>query len=171
MIAKTLAYEQNPPAGDWLEQALFVADDNDPFFSSFNSAMVSGFPATYEIEQLVIGEDDDVRSQLLAALNDGRRLVSYMGHGAVNIWAQEEVLTNADIENLEQQGRLPFVVVWACLSGYFHHPETESLGETLLLSEDRGAVAALVPTGQTFPNNQQVLADALFNRYLFRRQR
>ena len=167
MIAKTLAYEQDPPAGDWLKQALFVADNDDPFFSSFNSAIVSGFPATYETEQLVIGNDGDVRSQLLAALNEGRRLVSYMGHGAVNIWAQEEVLTNADIANLEQEGRLPFVVVWACLSGYFHHPQTESLGETLLLSENSGAVAALVPTGQTFPNNQQILADALFNRYLF----
>lgn len=55
---------------------------------------------------------------------------------------------------------------WACLSGYSHHPQAESLGETLLLVEKKGAIAALVPTSETMAADQQLLADALF-RCLF----
>ena len=167
MVAKTLAYEQEAPAGDWRQQMLLVADDDDSYFGQFNQDMASHIPDDFKTTQMVIGDGEDVRADLLQSLNDGERLVSYMGHGAVNIWAQEEILTNDDIADLDQEGRLPFVVVWACLSGFFHHPSIESLGETLLLTPDKGAVAVLVPTGQTFPTNQRVLADALFGRYLF----
>ncbi|HEY52615.1 MAG TPA: hypothetical protein G4N94_04085, partial [Caldilineae bacterium] len=167
MVAKTLAYEQDAPTGDWRQQMLLVADDDDSYFAQFNQDMVGYIPNDFQTTQLVIGDEADVRSDLLNSLNSGERLVSYMGHGAVNIWAQEEILTNDDIADLDQEGRLPFIVVWACLNGFFHHPSAKSLGETLLLTPDKGAVAALVPTGQTFPNNQYALADALFGRYLF----
>ena len=167
MVEKTLAYEQEAPAGEWRQQMLFIADDDDNYFGQFNQDMADHIPTDFQTTQMVIGDEEDVRSDLLQSLNNGERLVSYMGHGAVNIWAQEEILTNDDIADLNQDGRLPFVVVWACLSGFFHHPATESLGETLLLTPGKGAVAALVPTGQTFPTNQHVLADALFGRYLF----
>ncbi len=168
MVSKILAYERDLPTGEWLQNMLFVADDDDPFFHSFNEQMLATIPENYATTELVIGEgEEDTRDEFLGALNDGQRLVSYMGHGAVNIWAQEEIFNNQDITELEQQGRLPFVVVWACLSGFFHHPQTESLGETLLLAANKGAVAALVPTGQTFATDQQVMAEALFDRHLF----
>jgi hypothetical protein len=167
MVDKTLAYEQNPPDGAWREQMLFVADDDDPYFDRFNDDMAASLPGAFQIDQFVIGPDQDVRADLLGALNEGRRLVSYMGHGAVDIWAQEEILKTEDIGDLNQQGRLPFVVVWACLSGYFHHPKTQSLGETLMSAPEKGAVAALVPTGETFPSDQRVMAEALFSRHLF----
>lgn len=167
MIAKTLAYERDLPPGDWQQQMLFVADDDDAYFHRFNLDMAALLPAGFSAAQLVSDPAGEARSALLAALDQGQALVSYMGHGAIDIWAQEELLRNEDIAGLRQQGRLPLVVVWACLSGYFHHPSTPSLGETLLLTPEKGAVAALVPTGQTFPHDQRLLADALFGRHLF----
>lgn len=167
MIAKTLAYERDLPAGAWQRQALFVADDDDPYFQRFSLEMAALLPADYTAAQLVSEPGGETRASLLAALDQGQALVSYMGHGAIDLWAQEEILRTQDIAGLEQEGRLPFVVVWACLSGYFHHPTLPSLGETLLLTPGKGAAAALVPTGQTFPHDQRLLADALFQHYLF----
>lgn len=165
MVDKTLAYEQ-AEAGDWQQQALFVADDDDPFFAQFDEQMLALLPPGFRAERTAIGEED-VRARLSADWRAGRGLISYMGHGATTLWAQEEILTNADIAGLESGGRLPVVVVWACLSGYFHHPTQVSLGETLLLTPKRGAAAALVPTGATFASDQMALAQALFGRHLF----
>lgn len=167
MTDKTLAYEQHPVAGDWRQQAFLVADDDDAFFSSFNDQMAALLSGQYQVEQATVGQDGDVRAKLLAAWQAGQGLISYMGHGATSLWAQEEILTNDDISRLDSQGKLPFVVVWACLSGYFHHPEQLSLGEALMLTPNRGAVAALVPTGSTFAFDQLALAQALFGQHLF----
>ena len=166
MVAKTIAYEQGDPQADWRRRLLFVADDDDSFFPSFNTEMIATLPSDLQVEELSIGVDEDVRSRLLDALNEGVGVLSYMGHGAIDIWAREEILGNDDIAGLRQNGRLPFVVVWACLSGYFQHPELTSLGETLLLTPNAGAVAALVPTGETFPQDQQVMAAALLQDHL-----
>jgi len=59
------------------------------------------------------------------------------------------------------------MLVWACLNGYFQHPGRTSLGETLVLTPNKGAVAGLFPTGETFPANQLVMARALFGESLF----
>jgi len=167
MVAKTIAYEQSRSAGAWLKKLLFVADDDDPYFSSFNEDMIALTPQDFEIENLVISPQNDIRPDLLQALNDGRGLVSYMGHGALDIWAQEEIFTSADVANLSQGGKLPVMLVWACLNGYFQHPKRTSLGETLVLAPNKGVVAGLFPTGETFTHDQLMMARALFGKSLF----
>ncbi len=167
MVAKTIAFETARPEGDWIDQMLFVADDDDPYFSKFNEDHIAMIPDAFTTENLVIVPDQDTRGQLLTRLNQGRGLVSYMGHGAIDIWAQEEIFKNADVPELDQQGRLGVYLVWACLNGYFQHPSQLSLGEVLLITPDKGAVAGLFPTGQTFPNDQWIMADALFQKVLF----
>ncbi len=167
MVAKTIAYEKNPPPGDWQKKLLFVADDDDAYFNTFNEDMISRVPPSLQTENLVISQDNDIRPQLLDALNEGRGLVSYMGHGAVDIWGKEEIFTTKDVATLKQEGRLPIMLVWACLNGYFQHPKRTSLGETLLLTPEKGAVAGLFPTGETYPNDQWQMAEVLFGQELF----
>ena len=167
MVKKTLAFESGRPAGAWIDRMLFVADNDDPYFNQFNQDLIAMIPAPLVTENLVIDPNQDTRGDLLARLNQGRGLVSYMGHGAIDIWAQEEILKNEDVLELHQEGRLGVFLVWACLNGYFQHPSQRSLGEMLLITPDKGAVAGLFPTGQTFPNVQGVMADALFGETLF----
>ncbi|MDH7487679.1 MAG: C25 family cysteine peptidase [Anaerolineae bacterium] len=166
MVDKILAYEQGAPGGEWRHRLLFVSDDDDPFFVTLNDGLIAALPSGYQAIRIVVGRDADPRAGLLAALNGGVSVVNYVGHGAIDVWAKEELFRAADVAALDQQGRLPLVIAWACLSGYFHHPQAESLGERLLLAEKKGAIAALVPTGETMAADQQLLADALF-RYLF----
>ncbi|MEA3345718.1 MAG: C25 family cysteine peptidase [Chloroflexota bacterium] len=166
MVAKILAYEEGAPTGDWGRRLLFVADDDDPLFVAINDGLASAVPPGYQARRIVVGRDADPRAALLAALEEGLSVVNYVGHAAIDIWAKEELLQAADVSALDQNGRLPFIVVWGCLSGYFHHPRAECLGETLLLAQGKGAVAALVPSGETMAADQQLLAQALF-RHLF----
>ena len=127
----------------------------------------------YENERLAV---TDLTAELLAAIDAGALVVNYAGHGSVNIWAAERILDNrggayrADVSTLSNRGRYPFVVNMSCLTGYFIYPHTgayaaagwRSLAEGLLLAENAGAVAALMPTAMTDTAGQQVLSSALY---------
>ena len=165
MVDKILAYEQGAPGGEWRRRLLFVSDDDDPLFVTLNEGLIAALSPGYQAIHIVVGRDAEPRSMLLAALNEGASVVNYVGHGAIDVWAKEDLFRADDVATLDQQGRLPLVIAWACLSGYFHHPQAESLAERLL-AEKKGAIAALVPTSETMAADQQLLADALF-RYLF----
>jgi hypothetical protein len=167
MVDKTMAFETSRPDGDWVDRMLFVADDDSDNFDAFNEDHIAMLPKDIRAEDLLIAPDGDVRQALLSKLDEGLGLVSYMGHGAIDIWAKEEVFKNEDVPQLRQEGRLGVFLVWACLNGYFQHPSQRSLGETLLITPNKGAVAGLFPTGQTFPDDQWVMADALFGHALF----
>ena len=64
----------------------------------------------------------------------------------------------------------PFVISMSCLTGYFGYldallgPEP-SLAEALLQAADKGAVAALMPTGMTTTTGQSILNNALFEAF------
>jgi hypothetical protein len=56
------------------------------------------------------------------------------------------------------------MVSMSCLTGYFGYPEawTASLAEVLLRADEKGAAAALMPTGMTTTAGQHVMNTALF---------
>ena len=85
-------------------------------------------------------------------------------------WAAEAILINADVSTLSNSGMYPFVISMSCLTGYFGYldallgPEP-SLAEALLQAADKGAVAALMPTGMTTTTGQSILNNAVFEAF------
>jgi hypothetical protein len=78
----------------------------------------------------------------------------------------ENIFNNSDVDTLTNSGMYPLFVGMGCLSGHFVYPEDwnfPSLAEALLRAEEKGAVAALMSTGQTTTEGQHVLDTALFD--------
>ena len=73
--------------------------------------------------------------------------MSYMGHGAIHLWANEKLLDIWDVEALSPQAQQPLLLTMNCLNGYFHFPYHNSLSEELLKAEGKGVIAAFSPTG------------------------
>ncbi len=168
MVDKILRYEQNAPDGDWRTRALLVADDDETTFTTMSDILASDYLTnTYQVEKVYIGETPDPNAAVLRALNEGVSFVNYVGHGSLDVWGAEKALKAADLAKIENaDGRWPLLVTMTCLTGYFHHPNAESLGELLLRAPDKGIVAALVPTSESITSHQQPLAEA-FYRELF----
>jgi hypothetical protein len=167
VVAKTLAYERSEAASPWLERALFVADNKQAEFQGMSDDLASDFlPAGYEVEKVYLGQTADPNSQILDSLRTGVGLVNYVGHGSMNVWAQEKIFQLSDIPRLNNASALPLMVTMTCLVGYFHHPQASSMGEELLFKPDGGVVAALVPTSETLATDQRHLAEG-FYRHLF----
>ncbi|OQA44045.1 MAG: Gingipain R1 precursor [Chloroflexi bacterium ADurb.Bin325] len=160
MVRKTLAYAQ---AGDaaWRRNALLVADNDEPGFATAAADFATQL-AGYDTQQVTIADDGRAaREQLISAFDGGTGLIGYFGHGSVVLWAQEKVFATDDVAQLTNRNRLSIVFTVTCLSGFFDHPTTPSLGETLLRADNGGAVAALVPSSAAVLSDQRLLAQNL----------
>jgi hypothetical protein len=146
MVAKTLAYERGDTTVAWRQSALFLADNDDPGFATEATAFASILRGYASRVVTIDGDGSQARAALLHAFADGVGLVGYFGHGSMNLWAKEKILSADDVPNLLNRDRLPVVFTMTCLSGFFAHPQKASLGEALLRAQSGGAVAALVPS-------------------------
>jgi hypothetical protein len=119
-----------------------------------------------QVQDVVRGTNDDatVKSQILAAINQGKTIVNYNGHGSVNQW-RGNILTNEDAASLTNNQKLAFFVMMTCLNGYFDDPVLDSLAESLLKSSG-GASAVWASAAQCEPAAQEVMNQELY-RLLF----
>ncbi len=164
MVDKIVRYEQAAPGGDWRSRALLVADDDEQTFATMSDILASDYLThTYQVEKVYIGQTPDPNAAVLRALNDGVSFVNYVGHGSLDVWGAEKALKSADLAKIDNtDGHWPLLVTMTCLTGYFHHPNADSLGELLLRAPDKGIVAAFVPTSESITSHQQPLAEAFY---------
>jgi hypothetical protein len=87
------------------------------------------------------------RDKIRQAFDEGASLMSYIGHGAIHLWADENILSIFDMETLAPQAEQPLLLTMNCLNGYFHFPFFDALSETLVKAEGKGAIAAFAPSG------------------------
>ncbi len=152
LVRRTLAYEAAapPPAG-----ALFVADGSDSTFGGMSDRLIAsaGLASTAQRLYGAAGEET------IAAWNRGVWLVNYVGHGSLNLWGKDEMLSRNTLAQLSGSTFPPVVTQFTCLTGLFAHPEQPSLGEEMLWLEN-GPVAVLAATSLTLSTDQEVLAAA-----------
>jgi hypothetical protein len=164
MVGKIIGYESSEPLGSML----LTADINNGFdFESAATGLRALIPANLDVEQINRGQVDPAtaKSKLIDAIGRGQKVVNYIGHGSLNLWAGS-LLTNEDARNLSNEERLPVFVMMTCLNGYFQDPGLDSLAESLLKAENGGAAAVWTSTGMTVPGEQSVLNQQLY-RLLF----
>ena len=161
-IAKILAYEADP-GGAWQQQALMVADENDAQidFEGITSTLKTLLPDDWTVEEILKGQSGAAtNAELLAKLNEGQQLVNYIGHGSTEIWG--DLLSSSDIANLSNGAKLPFFVSLTCLNGFFHDIYTESLAESLIRSEQGGAIAVWASSALNSSPGQLQMAQELY---------
>lgn len=181
-VDKILAYEADP-APPWRDRFLFVADnvpDDAGDFQGVVERLEALVPPWMERERVYLTDycgppvspPQQCPSATLALTrtwSEGVALVTYAGHGSVNRWAHEKLLTPAGVPTFQPGHGLPFVLSLDCLDGYWMFPpgypglaETRSLAEALLLTPERGAVAVFAPAGLGTVGDEEVMAQAMY---------
>jgi hypothetical protein len=160
LVAKLLAWEDS--AHGLGGRAVLVADDPDAAgdFEADVEDLRASVLAGRETRVLRLREGAG-RPEILAALDEGASLVSYVGHGGAAVWASENVLNTWDAPSLLAQSRQPLLLTMNCLNGYFVAPGFDSLAEALVKVDGRGAVAAFSPSGLSLDGPAHQLHRAL----------
>jgi hypothetical protein len=148
LVQKLLAWEDS---GQGLSGAAVLVADNPDLGGEFEtdvqdiaqSFLAARNPQVLRLSQL----GTQTRPAIRDALDSGLSLLSYVGHGGAAVWASENVWNSWDAASLQAQSRQPFLLTLNCLNGYFVAPAFNSLAESLLKVEGRGAIASFSPSG------------------------
>jgi hypothetical protein len=184
MVDKITDYEDRPNDRSWENDVLLVADDKDEeweaVFETMNddaAALIpEGMNSPFEGYLRVYQQEGwNLNTELINAINAGALMVNYSGHASYTSWANEQIFDTVDAAGLANWDRLPFFVSMSCLTGYFINTavwDSAPLVEPLMMGlADRGAVAALMPTGMTTTEGQHILNSALFEQVFTKDQR
>jgi len=159
LVSKIVRYETSQPSN----AVTLVSDFSDTTgFASAAAALVPLVPTGYVLTEIERGQQDPAatKQQLIDAFNSGQTLVSYHGHGSVDLW-RGLLLTGEDAQLLTNDDRPAVVVAMTCLNGYFFEPRLECLGEALLEAKG-GAAAVWASSGMTLPEDQFRLNASFF---------
>src|SRR3989338_2516436 len=134
MVDRTLEYEKNPAAGDWMEKAIGLGSGEGSGFGDDCEAdwqhlrnvrtrlMSYGYTSVYEFyDGSRGGEDasgDPNSTMILPAVNEGVGLFNYTGHGAQNTCVTGN-FTSTNINAATNNGKYPLVISVACNNGTF----------------------------------------------------
>ncbi|KMQ68677.1 hypothetical protein ACM39_05115 [Chryseobacterium sp. FH2] len=167
MIDKTLAYYnslpgQSTPFGEWKMKLDFVVDDDrdggSPFHDVMNTSLANIFEQNnttlkeYNVRKLYLDAFQQQSSaggprypQVNQAIaNDiGNSLyLFYFGHGGINGWAQERVLSTDEVQSANNfsnvYSRFPFVSTITCEFTLWDDPATNSVGEQFMKLKQGG---------------------------------
>ena len=155
MVDRTISYEMNPdPSVDWYKKGSGFAsnqgpgDDNESDLEHLNNIRDLLLNYTYvEIDQIYDPSGTVADGEL--AINEGRSIINYTGHGSNSSWGNGCPMNNTDVDGLNNAGKWPFIWSVACVNGEFHLGTC--FAETWLRATDSegnptGAIATLMST-------------------------
>ncbi|MBN2053403.1 hypothetical protein JW905_00690 [bacterium] len=160
MVQKTLNYTLDPPLDGWLDKSMLCAHEQEyPNKYTYCKNEILGYTYSLVTPQFDTFYPPEGASHagVIAAIEAGRNLVNYRGHGDVGEWSWNLGWDNSDIYALNNGPHTPIVWNIACLNGAVDSG-SECLTEAWLKAGDDGqggAVASLAATRSSYttPNH------------------
>jgi len=190
-IDKIKNYESGTEHSAWRNTALFIsgndagaADLEDvtykPIFRAQNLRLINQrLPQSMFARRLNTTQDEHISgydpnfgstTDLLEYFDKGLAYINYLGHGGGHIWADVNLLNLTDVDRMNNGYKLPFISSMTCFTGAFENPGQKSLGEKLIIAQQKGAIAMLASSGVGWKSNDFAiewnLFDFLWNRSL-----
>jgi len=148
-VDRTINYEKNPVTGSWFHEGTGVASNQGPGHNGgeyddehMDYIRDSLLSYTYTLVDQIYDPTGSIAA-VANALNDGRSIVNYTGHGGVTDWSSTG-FSNTNVNNLTNDNMLPFIISVACKNGWFNG--YTCFGEAWLRatngSEPTGAIGA-----------------------------
>jgi len=187
MINRLIAYETQGEYGPWQNTITFVADDEygergvfmawETTHTKDTEIIAENFiPKTLNLNKIYLTEypvtfdpagggrrKPAAAAALVAAINEGRLIVNYMGHGNPSVWAHEHVfLQSRDLPQLNNGEKLPLFVAATCDWAYWDSPFDQSMPELMLTLPGGGCIAGMGATRVTGPGANAMLAQNFY---------
>jgi hypothetical protein len=173
VLNKTMIFET--PANQSLDRgALFPYDMPIGYdFESMSHVLAGRLPTSTPITFLPRGlpepnpnfiQDPFAHQNLLNAINSGKYIVNYAGHGGAGVWASAAFFGTADVQTLTNAANPSIFTMLTCFNGFFLRPRPtdDSLGEALIKASNGGAAATWASTTETTPDYQLTMGSEFY---------
>lgn len=177
VVDKLIRYATAPEAlGDWRQYLTFVADDGDANIhqgdADYLAQVISTRYPAYQVRKIFVDAFPQIngangqRAPLInKAINnyvDKSLIMNYTGHGGDAGWAEEQILTRADMLSWNNTAHLPLFVTATCEFGRYDDPNVVSGAEITLLSAKGGGIGLLTTTRPVFANTNFLVNEAFY---------
>ncbi|MFN0202926.1 MAG: type IX secretion system sortase PorU [Bacteroidia bacterium] len=173
MVDKIIRYVTGKNGfGDWRNKIVFVADyrENEAFHMTDldqNGVTIASknpcinidkiYMDNYPVETTASGSFyPEAKRSLLEKLDEGCLIMNYMGHGAEVAWSNSSLLDINDIQNMDNDDRMPAMLTATCEFGRFDLAEPRSGAEQFVIKPEGGAIAMFTTVRKVFvdPNKE-----------------
>lgn len=188
MVARVIAYDADPQPGPWRNQVLLTADDvyrpssgqqplsyEDIHMREAEYLAGNLIPASIDIAKTYAVDfpfppssqsKPACRTAINAGLNAGTTMFYYVGHGADDNLADEQIFRSSDIANLSNGERRLLFVAFSCDVGVFDSPSRVSMAEEFVGAPSGGAIGSVCASQVSWSTDNNLITDAFF-RNLF----
>ncbi len=186
-LEKLRLFEAPGSGGDWRSRVVLTADDAwqhgqpgniDPVTGHTNQSenlagMITGVEPGIRLEKVYLFDypfnssflKPEATQDLIDLINRGTSLVTFMGHGAYNQWADEVLLkTNDALTRMRNAGKAFLVAVFSCTVGRFDKITDDGMMEQFTKQKDFGAIAGLGASRESYPGPNEQLGAALLHQ-------
>ena len=179
MINNLVTYNNYSGSEIWVKKAALLASNDSNYWNvaeatqdyvinndTAPSNYIGSFPSNPQAggDKLYAHTYGAGTSAVVNALNNGRALVAYSGHGSQVSWGGP-ALSQSNVRGISNSGALSVVASFACLTGDFN--STESFAETWMLQAGKGAVAYIGSASSSYwgPDDlmERAMMDALYS--------
>jgi hypothetical protein len=170
---KSLHYLENPNYNDLWQSTITLAaggkitDAEDIFAQLSEELRDLWIPDDFNVVRVYTNTQPPTPPQYLGGTfklkntwDAGTYFVQFFGHGGGRIWADYNLLNNNDIVTLNNNN-YPFVLSLSCYPADFSRPGAGSIGETMILIPDRGAIAHYGTSGLSYTYSNVSMANHL----------
>ena len=167
MVLKTLDFQNNTYPGVWQDKVSLVAHNQD-YPGKYTACKESIYEHTYTLPpptfDRIYGGAGGTNADVDIAIESGRVLVNYRGHGNTDVWSSWDSGGNSYYASmarqLQNEHKTPVIFSIACLN-LDMESSSETIGEAFI-RHDQGSVAYLgaIQPSYTTPNHD-------FDRFLF----
>lgn len=169
LVERVIAHESE--AGNaWRQTIIMVADkpDSGGNFHVSSDDVAGLIPVEYTQQKIhvVSGGEAAAHDQLLAAIDSGALFLNYLGHSGPASLGKNAIFISDDIAALSNTNRRPVITSMSCVMGRFEAPESECLGEALMLGQTGGAIAVFAPSTRAM-NSDSVILSKEFYKQIF----
>lgn len=170
-VTRTIMYEQTNAGEAWLRRGTGVASDipgghngesDDEHMDNIRDDLLA---AGYTLVDRIY-DPSATASQVDTALNDGRGIVNYCGHGNQTSWGSSG-FSVTHVNNLRNNDMLPFIVSVACLNGKFHSGDcfAEAWLRAEYMDEPSGAAAVYASSVNMYWQPPMTAQDEIVDLY------
>ena len=118
-VERTIHYERDINGGSWLHKGTGIASNQGPGddgeYDHQHSSIIRDKLLDYTytlVDEIYDPSGND--QQGINAINDGRGIINYTGHGSTTSWGNGASLDNNQINNLTNDDMLPHVISVGC---------------------------------------------------------
>ncbi len=179
LVDRAILYAEDLPEGTWSNRVVFCADDLDQIGSSISQevkhtrqaeALASHYvPLSIDMRKIFMlnypkvgSYKPDARRALVSELGAGTSIFYYVGHGASDLLADEQVFRSEDIGRLTNGDRRFLFVAFSCDVGVFDNPTRQSMAEEFLTVGSGGAIGSITASWVSYITHNDSLSNGFY---------